>query len=333
MRNNVAKSFVQNHVNIAVCQPTKTALVKATFTPIMNWEIAIKSFIVYLKLERGLSTNTLAGYKTDLKKLALWADDLNIGPTKLSAKKIQEYIGFLFDQNINARSQARFLSALRSFYKFLILEKAIEIDPTELIESPKLGKTLPDVLSEAEINKIIDGVDLSRPEGERDRAILETLYGCGLRVSELINLKISDLRFKEHYIIVVGKGNKQRIVPINNAAIKCVEIYRTQVRNMQDISRGQEDFLFLNWRGKHLSRVAIFTLVKNLTQVAGIKKNVSPHTFRHSFATHMVNRGANLRVVQDMLGHESITTTEIYAHLSKQKLRETIDKFHPRARL
>lgn len=298
----------------------------------MVWKSSIKSFLTYLKLERGLSPNTLASYATDLNKLALWADEQGISPKSLQNQHIQQYIGHLHQSGIAAKSQARFLSALRSFYRYLILDEYITTDPTELIESPQFGRSLPDVLSESDIDKIISAIDLSKPEGERNRAMLEVLYGCGLRVTELVNLKISELRFKENYIIVTGKGNKQRIVPINSAAIKYCNIYMQQVRSHQSPIKTATDIVFLNKRGNKLSRVMIFLIIKELCEKAGIRKTVSPHTFRHSFATHLVMRGANLRVVQDMLGHESITTTEIYTHLNTQKLRETIEKFHPRGK-
>jgi integrase/recombinase XerD len=297
----------------------------------MNWKPAINSFTAYLKLERGLSANTLSSYRSDLKKVALWAEEQSIQPLALQPELIREYLGVLLQEGLNARSQARFISALRSFYKFLLLEELLTVDPTELIDSPQIGRALPDVLTEDDINAIIKAIDLSKPQGERNRAMLEMLYGCGLRVSELVNVQLSNLRFIDGYIIVTGKGNKQRIVPINRAAIKYVTLYREQVRVHQAPVRGSEDVLFLNRRGKKLTRVMVFTIIKNLAVKAGITKHVSPHTFRHSFATHMVNRGANLRVVQEMLGHESITTTEIYTHLNETKLRDTITKFHPRA--
>jgi len=297
----------------------------------MNWTGSIKSFTAYLKLERGMSQNTVVSYQNDLKNLGRWADEKELKPLKLSAENIREYLTFLHETGISERSQARALSTLRALYKFFLLEEWIEVDPTELIESPKLGRHLPDVLSEADIDKLIGEIDLTSTEGERNRAMLEVLYGCGLRVTELVDLQISNLRFNEGYLIVTGKGNKQRIVPINGAAMKFVGIYKEQIRNHQNIKKGHEDVLFLNRRGAKLTRVMIFTIVKNLTEKAGIKKKVSPHTFRHSFASHMVNRGASLRVVQEMLGHESITTTEIYTHLNDTKLRETINKFHPRA--
>ncbi len=296
----------------------------------MNWTGTTKSFTTYLKLERGMSKNTVLSYQNDLKNLAHWAEEQNLLPLKLEAQHIRDYLFFLHQSGLTARSQARALSTLRALFKFFLLEEWLQNDPTELIDSPKIGRHLPDVLSEADIDEIIGEVDLSTPEGERNRAILEVLYGCGLRVTELVDLQISNLRFNEGYLIVTGKGNKQRIVPINHMAIKFVRIYKDQVRAHLNVKRGHEDVLFLNRRGAKLTRVMIFIIIKNLTQKTGIKKKVSPHTFRHSFASHMVNRGANLRVVQEMLGHESITTTEIYTHLNDTKLRETIDKFHPR---
>ena len=297
----------------------------------MNWQGVIKSFSGYMKLERGLSDNTVASYRSDLKKIGAWAESKASKPLALTAQDIKDYLDHLHGEGITARSQSRALSTLRSLYRFLLLEEWIKTDPTELIDSPKIGRPLPDVLSEDDIDRIISAIDLSKPEGERNRAILEVLYGCGLRVSELTNLQISNLRLRENFVIVTGKGNKQRLVPINDQAIKYLSIYKDQVRTHQPVQPGEEDILFLNRRGRRLSRVMIFTIIKDLNDKAGLKKKVSPHNFRHSFASHMVNRGANLRVVQEMLGHESITTTEIYTHLNDTKLKETIQKFHPRS--
>ena len=302
-----------------------------TFESTMNWAPAIKSFTAYLKLERGLSKNTLLGYGSDLKKVAAWAEEQNLPPLKVEPDNIRAYLQHLHNTGIVARSQARMLSSLRAFYQFLMLEELLKTNPTELIDSPQIGRALPDVLTEEDINHIIGAIDLSKPEGERNRAMLEMLYGCGLRVSELVGMQLSNLRFNDGYIIVTGKGNKQRIVPINATAIKYVNIYRNEVRVHQAPKKGHEDILFLNRNGKQLTRVMVFTIIKQLAEKAGVRKHVSPHTFRHSFATHLVNRGANLRVVQEMLGHESITTTEIYTHLNDTKLRETVQKFHPRA--
>lgn len=285
-----------------------------------------------MRLERGMSPNTIAAYKRDLKKLRQNLEEEKPNPLKVELKDLQSLISALAEEGIGAKSQARLISALRTFYKFLLFEDLIIVDPTEMLESPKVGRKLPDFLNLKEVEKIIDAVDMSKDEGHRNRAIMETLYGCGLRVSELTNLRISDLFFKESIIRVTGKGDKERLVPINNLAKKHIDIYREEVRVHQAVARGHEDFVFLNRRGKQLTRAMIFHIVKTLTTAAGIKKSVSPHTFRHSFATHLVEGGADLRAVQEMLGHESITTTEIYTHLDQTYLRETLLEFHPRAR-
>lgn len=297
----------------------------------MNWDTAIKDFTTYMKLERGMSPHTISNYQRDLKKLQQHQQDTQKNPLKIELKDLQSFIEDLAKGGISPTSQARIISALRTFYKYLLFEDLISIDPTEMLESPKVGRKLPDFLSLAEVERIIDAVDMGKEEGHRNRAIMETLYGCGLRVSELTNLRISDLFFKEDIIRVTGKGDKERLVPINRLAQKHIEIYRNEVRIHQQIARGHEDFIFLNRRGKRLTRAMIFHIVKTLTQAAGIKKTVSPHTFRHSFATHLVEGGADLRAVQEMLGHESITTTEIYTHLDQSYLRETLLQFHPRA--
>lgn len=297
----------------------------------MQWTSAIKGFTAYVALERGLRKNTVLGYSSDLKKLMLWAQEKELTPTTLVAADIRAFLAHLHNTGILARSQARMLSSLRAFYHYLLLEEIVTSDPTELIDSPQIGRSLPDVLTEDDINRLIAAIDLSLPQGERNRAMLEMLYGCGLRVSELVGMKLSDLRFKEAYIIVTGKGNKQRIVPINKTAMHYINVYRNQVRVHQAPHKEHEDVLFLNRNGKQLTRVMVFTIIKRLAEKAGIRKHVSPHTFRHSFASHLVNRGADLRVVQEMLGHESITTTEIYTHLNDTKLRETVNKYHPRA--
>jgi integrase/recombinase XerD len=297
----------------------------------MNWFQAIKDFKHYLKLERGLSENTLSAYTLDLEKVANFSDDERWLPLKLNLDDLQQFINEMAKQGISARSQARLISTLRAFYKYLLLEDYLEINPTELLESPKVGMKLPDFLSIKEIDQIIDQVDMSKAEGHRNKAMLEVLYGCGLRVSELTHLRISDLFLKENIIRVTGKGDKERLVPINQEAIKQLNIYREEVRVHQDIQKGNEDFVFLNRRGKKLTRAMIFTLVRQLTEKAGIQKTVSPHTFRHSFATHLVEGGANLRVVQEMLGHESITTTEIYTHLDQTYLMDVVMKYHPRS--
>ncbi len=297
----------------------------------MNWATAIKDFSNYMRLERAMAKNTVSSYQRDLKKAALYFEESKPNPLKLTLKDLEGFIAEMAVEGISARSQARLISALRSFYKFLTLEELITIDPSELLESPKVGRKLPDFLSIDEVTAIIDAVDMGKDEGHRNRAILETLYGCGLRVSELTDLRISDLFFKESIIRVTGKGDKERLVPINKLAIKYISIYREEVRVHQPIVKGNDDFLFLNRRGKKLTRAMIFHIIKTLTAKAGIKKKVSPHTFRHSFATHLVEGGADLRAVQEMLGHESITTTEIYTHLDQTYLRDTLLQFHPRA--
>ncbi len=298
----------------------------------MTWNIAIRDFINYMRLERGMSPNTLSSYRIDLQKALVYFEESQPDPLKTTLKDLQEFIIHIAKSGLSARSQARLISGIRSFYKYLEYEDLISQNPCDLLESPRIGSKLPDFLSKDEVDAIINAVDLSKDEGHRNVAIMEVLYGCGLRVSELTNLRISDLFFKESFIRVTGKGNKERLVPINNTAIKQVDIYRKEIRVHQSIAKGHEDFLFLNRRGKQLTRAMIFTIVRNLTTAAGIKKSVSPHTFRHSFATHLVEGGVNLRAVQEMLGHASITTTEIYTHLDQQYLRDTILMYHPRAR-
>lgn len=297
----------------------------------MNWPQAIKDFKHYLKLERGLSENTLVSYSLDLEKVAHFSDADHWKPLQLQLDDLQQFINEQAKRGISARSQARLISTLRAFYKYLLLEDYLDINPTELLESPKLGSKLPEFLSKEEIDSLIDSIDMSKAEGHRNKAMLEVLYGCGLRVSELTHLRISDLFLKDNIIRVTGKGDKERLVPINDIAIKELMLYMNEIRVHQDIQKGNEDFVFLNRRGKKLTRAMIFTLVKNLAEIAGIRKKISPHTFRHSFATHLVTNGANLRVVQEMLGHESITTTEIYTHLDQSHLLDAIMKFHPRS--
>lgn len=293
----------------------------------MNWEEIISEYQSHLKLEKNLSDNSIEAYLRDIKKLKDFFDQ---SPLKIQQNQIEEFIYQFAKLDYSPRTQARLISSLKSFFNYLQWEELRDDNPSELIETPKMGMKLPDVLSETEIDLIIEQIDLSEAEGERNRAIIETLYGCGLRVSELIELKLSDLFFDENYILVIGKGNKQRLVPISNHTIKYINIYKDQVRIHQNIQNGFEDHLFLNRRGRSLSRVMIFTIVKQLTEKAGIKKNVSPHTFRHCFATHLLKNGADLRSIQMMLGHESISTTEIYTHLDDSMLRETVLKFHPR---
>lgn len=297
----------------------------------MKWDHAIKDYKHYLKIERGLSENSIVNYTLDIQRLLKFLEHQNIVITPLSIEKeiLQQFI-FETAKLVNPRSQSRIISGLKSFFNYLVFEEYRESNPMELIESPKIGRKLPDTLSVEEIDLIIAQIDLGKPEGERNRAIIETLYGCGLRVSELITLKKSSLFFDEGYISVTGKGDKQRFVPIGETTQKYIEIYTTEIRNHIDIKKGHEDTLFLNRRGKQLTRAMIFTIVKRLVEKAGIHKQVSPHTFRHSFATHLLENGADLRAIQLMLGHESITTTEIYMHIDRSHLSEVIHSFHPR---
>ncbi len=297
----------------------------------MKWSGAIKEFCDYLKIEKGLAENSVKAYRRDLLKLADFSEERGWMPLNLDLKALEEAVVHLSKAGISANSQARFISSIKGFYKYLVLEDYRSTNPAELLNAPRLSRKLPVYLEEEEVASMINSVDLSKPEGMRNKAILETLYGCGLRVSELTELRISDLFLKEDIIRVTGKGNKERLIPINALAQKRMELYRKEVRVHQEIMRGHEDFLFLNRRGKKLSRAMIFNIVKGAATKAGIRKEISPHTFRHSFATHLVKHGADLRAVQDMLGHESITTTEIYTHLSQQQLRDTIMSFHPRA--
>ena len=297
----------------------------------MSWENSIKEFKYYLKVERSLADNSVNAYIRDIRKLADFCSKIKVDELNISVNEIREFIAYLNSKNISARSQARIISGVKAFFKYLIIEDYITNDPTMLIENPKIGLKLPEVLSVDEIELIISSIDLSNKQGERNRAILETLYSCGLRVTELINLKISNINFKEGYIKVIGKGDKERLTPIGSNALKYISIYVNEVRIHQKISKNHEDFVFLNNRGSKLSRVMIFTLIKRIVDKVGIKKKVSPHTFRHSFATHLIEGGADLRAVQEMLGHESITTTEIYTHLDRDYLRSNIMQFHPRS--
>lgn len=297
----------------------------------MNWNSYIKSFQSYLKIERGLSKNTVENYIFDLERLTkfLLENEITISPEKISEEIIQQFI-YSVSKEVNARSQARIISGLKSFFSYLIFEDYRTDNPMELIEAPRLGRKLPDTLSLEDIDNLIAAVDLSKPEGERNRAMLETLYGCGLRVSEIITLKISDLFFDEGFIKITGKGNKQRFVPIAKSTQKYIELYKNSIRTHLDIVKGFEDTLFLNRRGKQLTRAMVFTIVKELAVKINLSKNISPHTLRHSFATHLLENGADLRSIQMMLGHESITTTEIYVHLDRKHLTQIINKFHPR---
>lgn len=299
----------------------------------MNWQIYIDGFRNYLRLERSLSENSVEAYIGDVKKLSdfLAFSSPDTGPKDLQLNHLQEFTGWIHEAGLGARTQARIISGIKAFYKYLLLENEIKNDPTELLEAPRLGRKLPETLSIVEIDRMIAEIDLSKAEGERNKAIIETLYGCGLRVSELINLKISDLFPSEQFIRVTGKGNKERLVPIGKTALKHINLYLENIRNHLNIRKGEEDILFLNRNGKRLSRVMIFYIIRDLAERAGISKTISPHTFRHSFATHLVEGGADLRAVQEMLGHASITTTEIYTHLDRDYLRSNILEFHPRS--
>ena len=297
----------------------------------MKWQNALKDYQLYLKIERGLSKNSIDNYALDVKKLIKFLEEntISASPISINSEIVQQFI-YEIAKTVNARSQSRLISGLRSFFNYLIFEDYRPDNPLELIESPKIGRKLPDTLSEEEIDRIIKAIDLSKPEGERNRAMLETLYGCGLRVSELVNLKISDLFFDEGFIKVTGKGDKQRFVPIVGITQKYINIYKSKKRNHLNIQAGFEDTLFLNRRGKQLTRAMIFTIIKQLAKKIELKKNISPHTFRHSFATHLLQNDADLRSIQLMLGHESITTTEIYVHLDKSHLTKVVEKYHPR---
>ena len=297
----------------------------------MQWTSYIKSFKDYLKIERGLSRNTIANYVLDVERLCKYLNENNIdiSPIAIEETTLQEFV-YSVSKEVNPRSQARIISGLKSFFMYLVFEDFRTNNPLELIESPRLGRKLPDTLNIADIDSLIAAIDLSKVEGERNRAILETLYGCGLRVSELVDLKISDLFFDEGFIKVTGKGNKQRFVPVGSYTQKFITIYRINNRKFVPIQKGFEDTLFLNRRGKQLTRAMIFTIIKDLAAKIELKKNISPHTFRHSFATHLLENGADLRSIQLMLGHESITTTEVYVHLDRKFLTEVVNKFHPR---
>ena len=297
----------------------------------MSWETSIKGFKSYLQIERSLSDNSVQAYIRDVKKFANYAILIKLSELKVTRIDISNFLAQINQEDISSRSQARIISGIKAFYKYLIIEDYLKINPTELIESPKIGLKLPDTLTLIEIDKLILAVDLSNNQGERNRAILETLYSCGLRVSELVNLQLSNIHLKEGYLKVTGKGNKERLAPIGGRAIKYLTIYINEFRNHQNIKKGNEDFVFLNNRGAKLTRVMIFLIIQKLTKSIGLKKKISPHTFRHSFATHLIEGGADLRAVQEMLGHESITTTEIYTHLDNEYLRSNIIQFHPRS--
>lgn len=299
----------------------------------MNWDSSIKGFKAFLQLEKSLSPNSVEAYTRDVTKLCTFIAyrKYNLSPLQVELSHLQEFLAWANELGMNERTQARVLSGIKAFYKYLLLEDLISDDPTELIEGPKIGRKLPETLSVAEINQLLDIIDLSKPEGQRNRAMLETLYGSGLRVSELTSLKISDIYENEGFLKIVGKGDKERLVPIGSVALRQIKIYKENIRSHLEIAPDFIDILFLNKRGTALSRVMVFKIVKSLAEAIGLRKNISPHTFRHSFATHLIEGGADLRAVQEMLGHESITTTEIYTHLDRDYLRNEIIQFHPRS--
>ena len=295
------------------------------------WEVYKKGFRAWLELEKSLADHSVEAYLRDIDKLSsfLLATRQARKPSEVTLQDLQDFVKWLVEMGLSPGSQARIISGIKSFYRYCVLEKIVEADPSTLLEAPKLKRRLPDILSFEEIEQIIAQIDLSRPEGGRNKAILETLYSCGLRVSELVNLKISQLYLDVGFIRVIGKGDKERLVPIGSSAQKYIRIYKDEIRVHQQPKPGSEDILFLSSRGTALSRVMIFLMIRDLVQKAGIKKTVSPHSFRHSFATHLIEGGADLRAVQEMLGHESITTTEIYTHLDREFLRKTLHHFHP----
>ena len=293
----------------------------------------MRSYKSYLKLEKGLSENSIQAYESDLGKLIFFMEEIGFkdGLEKADALLLHDFVKWVNASGLNERSQSRIISGIRSFYKYLAIEERITVDPALTLDSPRIGRKLPDVLTVKEIDLLFSKIDLSKPEGRRNRAMLEVLYSCGLRVSELIHLRLSDLFRDEGFVKVIGKGNKERLIPISSTALKEIDLYMPDRNSMLNIDKGHMDILFLNRRGKQLTRVMIFTIIRQLTEKAGLKKQVSPHTFRHSFATHLVTGGADLRAVQEMLGHESIVTTEIYTHLDREYLREVIISHHPRS--
>lgn len=297
----------------------------------MIWQSYISGFISFLRLEKSLSVHSVDAYRHDILKLTEFLElkHPDLQPGDVTRLQLQEFLQWIFDQQLSARSQMRIVSGIKAFYNYLLLENIVDHTPTELLASPRIGRTLPDVLSFGEIVKLIGAIDLSTPEGNRNRAILEVMYACGLRVSELVGLRISDLSLTEGFVRITGKGDKQRLVPIGERAMMLMEDYRKGIRSHMNIKKGQEDFVFLNRRGSKLSRVMIFTIIRQTAVLAGINKKISPHTFRHSFATHLVEGGADLRAVQEMLGHSSITTTEIYTHLDNAFLRAEVISHHP----
>ncbi len=300
----------------------------------MNWQSWLNGFRNYLRLERSLSDNSIEAYLTDTAKLLQYLEAKGEAkpPNKVAQSDLTGFVQWIGSLEVSQRTQARIISGIRAFFRYLLMEDVITLNPAANLEVPRMSRKLPEVLSIQDIEKIIEAIDMSGPHAHRNRAIIETLYGCGLRVSELVNLKISGINLREEFLVITGKGDKQRLVPLGSQARKHIMLYMDTERRQTPAIKGHEDFVFLNRLGRQLSRVMIFTLVKNLCRDAGINKTVSPHTFRHSFATHLVEGGADLRAVQDMLGHESITTTEIYTHLNREYLRENLLSFHPRAK-
>lgn len=295
-----------------------------------SWIRYIKEFVSYLKIEKGLAENSIFAYQNDVAKLQDFGGTVKKNAEQLTYEDLKQFIAVLYDLGLSARTQARVISGIKQFYAYLLLENYISVDPSELLDQPKVGKKLPEILSIEEIDQLIGAIDMSKTEAHRNKAIIETLYSCGLRVSELVNLRFSDLFFEEGFVRVIGKGNKERLVPVSSSVEKEISIYNDHIRRHQTIKKGDENVVFLNRRGGKLTRVMIFTIIKDLAERIGLQKTISPHTFRHSFATHLLEGGANLRAIQEMLGHESITTTEIYTHLDQRYLKEAILSFHPR---
>lgn len=299
----------------------------------MNWEESKKGYEDFLLVEKSLSSNSISAYINDINKLVLYLEEKEgaIMPKEVKLVHLQRFVEWMNKKGVSPRTQARTISGIKSFFKFLLMEEKIESDPTTLLESPRIGRKLPDILSTDEVDALIEAIDLNKPEGQRNKAMIETLYSCGLRVSELVNLKITNLYFDQEFIKVEGKGDKERLIPISKRAIEDINKYLNGYRKRLKVDKESENILFLNRRGKQLSRVMIFTIVKNLANKINLKRSISPHTFRHSFASQLIDGGADLRAVQEMLGHESILTTEIYTHLDKDYLKDTMDQFHPRS--
>ena len=299
----------------------------------MNWLESKKGYETFLRIEKSLSPNSVSAYVNDINKLILFVEEHypNLTPETVKLAQLRKFVEWMNQTGISPRTQARTISGIKSYYKFLLIEEVVENDPTTLLESPRIGRKLPEILTDDEINKLIEAIDVTKAEGLRNRAILETLYSCGLRVSELVDLKVSNLHFEQEFLRIAGKGERERLVPISKRAVEDIKKYLVNSRKKLVIEKGFENVVFLNRRGKKLSRVMIFTIIKNLADKIKLEKSISPHTFRHSFASALVQGGADLRTVQEMLGHESILTTEIYAHLDKEYLKDTVNKFHPRA--